>query len=378
VKLTKWVRLLPKGTGIIPYIWVLLYLLPFYFIFQSSSTTRIWIGILLMLAFVISSRLSMTTNRVMLYTWTFVQIAISAVMTLFYNYVYLAFFLAYFIGSIRMRVHFFILYAIHLTVVFATINFSFITQNQVFISQFPFIVLCLIGAILLPVNTYSQMKREELQEQLEDANKRINELVIQEERQRISRDLHDTLGQKLSLIGLKSDLASKLVLKNPEQAKNEMRDVNLTARTALKEVRQLVSKMRGVKVAEELVRARQMLEAAHIELNCEGQSSLPDTPPFIQHVLSMCVKEAVTNIVKHSDATACRIHIEQTATDTTITVQDNGKGMADNCPLGNGLQGMQERLEFVNGCLGLTGKEGTTVTIRVPKINKQAEAGEQG
>ena len=69
---------------------------------------------------------------------------------------------------------------------------------------------------MLPFNTYNRKKREQLEEQLEDANKKISELIKVEERQRIARDLHDTLGQKLSLIGLKSDLASKLVLINPE------------------------------------------------------------------------------------------------------------------------------------------------------------------
>ena len=80
------------------------------------------------------------------------------------------------------------------------------------------------------------------------------ELVKQEERQRIARDLHDTLGQKLSLIGLKSDLARKLVYKDPEQAKSELKDVQQTARTALNEVRKMVANMRGIRLKDELLR----------------------------------------------------------------------------------------------------------------------------
>ena len=91
--------------------------------------------------------------------------------------------------------------------------------------------------ILLPVSTYNKNKEDNLQGQLEEANKRISELVKLEERQRISRDLHDTLGQKLSLIGLKSDLANKLITKDPHQARIEIKDVQMTARIALKEVR---------------------------------------------------------------------------------------------------------------------------------------------
>lgn len=113
------------------------------------------------------------------------------------------------------------------------------------ISQLPFVLISLIGVILLPVTTYNRNKREKLEVQLEDANKRISELVKLEERQRIARDLHDTLGQKLSLIGLKSDLANKLISKNPAQAQLELKDVRQTARSALKEVREMVTQMRG-------------------------------------------------------------------------------------------------------------------------------------
>ena len=95
------------------------------------------------------------------------------------------------------------------------------------------------------MTNYNRNKNDQPQGQLEDANKRISELVKLEERQRIARDLHDTLGQKLSLIGLKSDLAGKLMTQDTERAQAEINDVRQTARTALKEVREMVTRMRG-------------------------------------------------------------------------------------------------------------------------------------
>ena len=194
-----------------------------------------------------------------------------------------------------------------------------------------------------------------LEEQLEDANKKISELIKVEERQRIARDLHDTLGQKLSLIGLKSDLANKLVLINPESARIEIKDIQQTARMALKEVREMVSEMRGTKVEEEMIRIRQILKAAQIKFEFEGTVQLANTPLLIENVLSMCLKEAVNNIVKHSQATTCKITVNQLPTEWYIKIEDNGIGnqQTDEFLIGNGIRGMKERLEFVNGCLDI-------------------------
>lgn len=86
-------------------------------------------------------------------------------------------FLAFFIGNIQNRIGFFTLYTIHLVTTIAAINYGFVTQMQVFKTQFPFILVCLIGVILLPFNMYNKYKRDMLEGKLEDANKRISELV---------------------------------------------------------------------------------------------------------------------------------------------------------------------------------------------------------
>lgn len=371
----KWHHIFHKSTGLSPYVWVVFYILPFYFIFRSASMDRWAYGILMIIVFFVCYVLAFKSKGWLVYFWTSVQIIVSITMTILFGYMYFALFLAFFIGNIQKRVAFFTLYTIHLLTTIVAINYELITRNPVFLSQLPFVLVSIIAVVLLPATTYNRNNQDKLQGQLEDANKRISELVIMEERQRISRDLHDTLGQKLSLIGLKSDLAGKLISKNPAQAVLEINDVRQTARSALKEVREMITQMRGIRLEEELVRIQQLLQAAEINYELEGNPKLTNTSLIMENVLSMCIKEAVTNVVKHSGATVCRILIEPSRAELVIKVQDNGKGIegTDLYYKGHGIQGMRERLEFVNGSMEMVKDGGTTIVVKVPTVIQQPE-----
>ncbi|MBM7662618.1 two-component system sensor histidine kinase DesK [Bacillus mesophilus] len=374
----KWGKLFRKNTGLSPYVWVVFYILPFYFIFHSSSTYEVAFGITMIVLFFISYVLSFVSNGWLVYFWTSVQIAISSAMSLIFGYIYFSLFLAFLIGHLKNRIAFFILYLVLLISTFVTVNYGFVTGNRVFFTQLPFVFLSVLAVILLPVSTYNKNKEDLLQGKLEDANKRISELVKLEERQRIARDLHDTLGQKLSLIGLKSDLAGKLIHKDPIKAKSEIKDVQQTARTALKEVRELVTQMRGTKLEDEVFRVKQILNAAQIQFILEGQPRLTNVSLIAENVVSMCLKEAVTNVVKHSKASKCTLSIKPTSNALIVKVQDDGVGiMLENEDYkGNGLQGMIERLEFVNGILDIQSENGTTIMIKVPYAHRQEEVEE--
>ncbi|MDT8863010.1 sensor histidine kinase [Alkalihalobacillus sp. MEB130] len=372
-----WYNIFPKNTGLSIYIWIIFCLLPFYFIFRLSTALETIFGFIMILIFFLAYRLSFIKDGWLVYLWVSLKMTISIGMTLFYGYVYFALFLAFFIGNIQSKIGFIVLYIVHLITTIMAVCFSFFTQNDLFFAQFPFIIISVIGVILLPITTYHRNKREKLEGQLEDANKKISELMVIEERQRIARDLHDTLGQKLSLIGLKSDLARKLIEINPESAKVELLDINQTARTALKEVREMVSDMRGAKLEDELIHIEQILKAAKIDLEIEGSAMLSNTPLLVENVISMCLKEAITNVVKHSKATSCKVFIQESSDELQLLVQDNGIGSDDTGSFhGNGIRGMRERLEFVNGSLDILFSEGTTLDIRVQKIIKQTSRGE--
>src|SRR5699024_5258568 len=272
--------------GISLYVWLIFCILPFYFIFKSFSKIDLFIGVLMILLFFMAYRLSFISKNWLVYVWVSLAMAISIFMTLFFGYIYFALFLSFFIGNIPSKNGFITLYIVHLVTTIATINIGFFMKFELFLIQLPFILICLIGVILLPLNIYNRVKRENLEAMLDHANEKISELTILEERQRIARDLHDTLGQKLSPIGLKSDLA-----------KNETKKCHQTARTDLKEVIKMISDMRSIRIADEKIWTKRMLAAAQIEVIIEGEPSQIDTSLLIENVLSLSLKEAVTNIV---------------------------------------------------------------------------------
>lgn len=370
----KRLEILKKSTGISPYIWTLLTILPFYFIFHASAAVDVIAGIILTILFFLFYRIAYLSKGWTIYLWPSLLIGISTIAIYAYSYVYFSFFLSYFIGNIKKRIPFFILYFIHLAVTTFAIYFKIIIGDSLLIKQLPFVLIIWFGVILLPLTIQNRKEKDQLQEKLEDANKRISDLVKLEERQRIARDLHDTLGQKLSLIGLKSDLARKLVYKDPEQARLELKDIQHASRTALNEVRKMVSEMRGIKLKDELLLVKKIVEAAEISLTYDIASNLRISS-IAENIISMCLKEAVTNVVRHSNSTTCNIRINQNKKETIMEIKDNGTTpfKEEDAHKGNGLAGMRERLDFINGTLEITANAGTIVKIVVPRDGKIIE-----
>lgn len=368
----KWYQILPKNTGLSIYIWIIFCVLPFYFLFRHSSKLDFFIGVSIIVIFLICYRLSIVSQTWGYYIWLSIGIIISIWMTLFYQYIYFALFLSFFIGNIQNQAGFITLYIVHLVTTIISITVGFFIAPDVFLGQLPFIIISLIGVILLPFNIHNRLKQEHLETLLDDTT---SKLIITEERERIARDLHDTLGQKLSMVGLKSDLAYKLIDVNIGAAKSEINDIQNVARTALKEVRELVSDMRRVKLTDEIARVQQMLKAAEINVFIQGSPNLKNVSLLIENVLSMCLKEAVTNVVKHSKATDCFITIKKTKKDVLLKVKDNGIGLTTKNKYfeEHGLRGIRERLEFLNGNLMIKSTNGTELIIRVPNIIIKAD-----
>ncbi|MBK3497363.1 sensor histidine kinase [Viridibacillus sp. YIM B01967] len=368
--MSNWYSIFPKNPLLSISAWIFFCFVPLYFVFRTTSTLIISIAVAVLVVYIICFRFSYSTNNGLVYMCLALEMVINAVMTVLFGYIYFAFFTAFFIGNIRHTIGFYIMYGLHIAMTVGSIIGGFFIETELFIKEIPFIVIVIFGVILGPFYLYSANKRDKLQGQLATANERISELSVYEERQRIARDLHDTLGQKLSMVGLKSDLAIRLVKKDQDAAIEELRDIRQTASIALKEVREMVSNMKAVKLQDELLHVQQILTAANIKMTIESNSEFHQIPTIIGNTLSMCLKEVINNVVRHSKATECTITIIQKADVIQLTVLDNGIGISSMKikPSSNGLNGMKERVEFVNGELEISEQNGTLVKIIVPNV----------
>lgn len=363
-------RIFPERFGFFPYMFLVYVSLPAFAIAVESGL-KLVIGYGLLLLFLLTYRQLYCSEGKKPFTyWLVVQMLIILVMSLFYspNNLFMGFFPANFIGWYKKKRSFYL--ALAAFAVMQTVPLVLGILNQGFndiVYFLPFFVIMLMS----PFGIRSMNKRQELEKQLSQANEQIKNLVKREERMRIARDLHDTLGHTLSLITLKSQLVEKLVAKQPDRARTEAKEIEKTSRTALKQVRDLVSDMRAVTVAEELVKVQSILEAAGIEYQFNGDSGLDEVPYLSQNILSLCIKEGVTNVVKHSKGKNCTIHINQDPGEVVLMIKDDGVGLDERKKDGNGLKGMAERLALIEGKLNAYSNKGTELIITIPVVVKQ-------
>ncbi|NQX46732.1 sensor histidine kinase [Paenibacillus tritici] len=378
-------RFFPQRFGFFPYIWLIYLVFPVLNL-KGYSGFKLMAGYALVLLFLVTYRQLYWQEGKAFSAWLGLQILIIVVLFILYSpyNLYMGFFTSNFIGWYADSRRFWRALTVFAGVLIALILLSLAhIQGTEILFLLPFIMMMLVT----PFGIRSMNRRRLLERELDQANEVIRQMVKREERMRIARDLHDTMGHTLSLITLKSQLVEKLVVKNPERAQAEAREIERTSRAALRQVRELVSEMRAVSVAEELAEAAEMLRSAEIALEVDGDAALPGVSDLTQNILSLCIKEAITNIVKHSGADRCRIGIGMTAGEVRITVEDNGVGLGQDRGAeeaerqgGNGMKGMAERLSLIDGSLTLASGAGggTLLTVVTPRVVKDGKDGETG
>jgi two-component system sensor histidine kinase DesK len=206
-------------------------------------------------------------------------------------------------------------------------------------------------------------ERNRMNRRLRKANEEIEHLAKVAERERIARDLHDVLGHTLSVITLKSELAGKLIDRDPQRAGKEIREVEEISRQALSDVRDAIRGYRSKGLLAEIAQAKCTLETAGVTVRCDA-STMVKLPAVQEGVLTMAVREAVTNVVRHAHAHTCCLRLEQQNGTCRLEIEDDGRGGPQ--AEGNGLRGMRERVEMLGGTLRRDSQTGTRLTITLP------------
>lgn len=227
-----------------------------------------------------------------------------------------------------------------------------------------------ISTIFVGLISIYRVQEIRMRGRLELAQSEVERLAKIAERERIARDLHDLLGHTLSLIVLKSEVASKFADIDPARAASEIRDVERISRDALAQVRAAVRGYRSAGIDAELEHARDTLRAAGITVHCAASPLC--LPASQEGVLVLALREAVTNIVRHSSARSCNIRLAPEEQAVELHIADDGRG--SNAGEGFGLSGMRERVEAMGGTLEKDGSHGMTLLIRLPMAISNAKA----
>ncbi|MDO6713325.1 sensor histidine kinase [Aliiglaciecola sp. 2_MG-2023] len=187
------------------------------------------------------------------------------------------------------------------------------------------------------------------------------------ERERIGRDLHDLVGHTLSTIALKAELAEKLLQHDrTDEAKTQLAELSAVSREVLSDVRRAVSGMKKLSLQSELQTLTKLLENANIEVALTtNKLSEVDLPVNIELQMAFVAKEAVTNILRHSDASKAYIKAYIDGDTMNMRIGDNGSKPNMPYKAGNGLTGMQERLEMIDGTLLIKHDKGMHLEISV-------------
>ncbi|HEV2634920.1 MAG TPA: sensor histidine kinase [Actinocrinis sp.] len=202
-------------------------------------------------------------------------------------------------------------------------------------------------------------------------------LAVAQERLRFSRDLHDVVGRALSVVALKSELAAQLARRGREQAVEEMLEVHRIAQESLAELRAVVGGYRTADLHVELSGARSLLASAGIECRVIGDGGRLPAP--VQGVFGWVVREATTNVLRHSEARSCTITLRADAAGVTLTMENDGVlappgAEAARARSGNGLTGLAERIADCGGSLAAGPEPGGRfcLTARLP-LGAEAE-----
>lgn len=220
-----------------------------------------------------------------------------------------------------------------------------------------------LAVLLGSVATWGIRLAGERQHRLSSAQQELADLAVENERARIASDLHDILGHSLTVVTVKAELAQRLLDIDVERARKELSDLETLARDALSDVRATAMGVRGISLPGEIAAAKEALAAANVEADLPGAAD--DVPSRNRELFAWTIREAVTNIVRHSKATHAQVKLGA----GSVEILDNGVGGGVVTADGQGLKGLRRRAEALGAHLTVGRRDdqpGFRVRVEVP------------
>lgn len=208
---------------------------------------------------------------------------------------------------------------------------------------------------LVPVVNYGILvywmddRKNEIQRKaIMEKNRTINLLLAENERNRIGRDLHDTLGHVFAAMTLKTELALKQLEKGKyDLVKKELEELNQTSRSSMHDVRNIVNNLKFRTVSEEIEHLNEFFAMTDIDYQLQNDLNVEAMAPLMQSSIGMILRELSNNVIKHSQAQTCRIHLFEKQEKLVMIITDDGVGFDD--LTGNELKSIRDRLLLVKG-----------------------------
>src|SRR5512132_3345270 len=227
------------------------------------------------------------------------------------------------------------------------------------------VVYWVVGLVTGAVALYGSARLVRVLDELYATRAQLAELAVGRERLRVSRDLHDLLGHSLSAVSLKGDLALRLLRSDPPAARAEIASLPEIARDTLRGVRAVTRDEHVVSLGTEIEGAAALLSAAGIDARID--LDLPDLPPPVENVLAWTVREGITNVLRHSQASTCAITAERR--DGMVRLEIENDGVPASVSQGSGLAGLTERATALSGSVwgGPVGDRSFKLLLEVPE-----------
>ncbi|WP_295345439.1 sensor histidine kinase [uncultured Streptococcus sp.] len=220
---------------------------------------------------------------------------------------------------------------------------------------------------LYRIQTAEQIKEEKVKQ-----NAQLNLFLAENERNRIGRDLHDSLGHTFAMLSVKAELAQQfLQMEAYDKAAKELQEVQEISKKSMADVRRIINDLKNRTLDEELVTIRAMLEMSGVQVEMDNQLNVASVPPSQQSTISMILLEAATNIIKHAKAKKSNFSLVKKNEKLILDIQDDGCGFQK--LTGRELHSIRERLSALSGKLEiLSSQDPTWIRIELPYGGKEA------